>query len=617
MTDLLTLDQPPVAAATEGRVLLVTERTRDSSLRHWLDEAGFLVAVAHTRAEAWGLADAFVPDVILSDVDVALPASVTAAASVRILDLELAAARHEWPPADGYLTLPVALEPVVTLVSSLIRLRRAEVKAASSDRLFDAYFRITGVGMTIVSLDGFVLRANEAMERLTGRSKGELVGEPLSAVVSPACWPQVRTHFADFMAGTDATFALETVAARADGTTFPCAVRGTLLRDPLDPASGVIVSKVEDLTERNEALEHLRRSDAAKTELLSRTSHELRTPLNAISGYAQLLADEKLSAQATGMVEQIVTASRGLADVIDDLLDLAGQDPETTGTAALAVMLAPLVAEVVSLLRPLSAGITVTIDTDGCAVLGDRTKLRKVLINLIGNAVKYNKAGGTVHVGATTDEGIVEVTVTDTGVGIAPEELARIFEPFERGSRGPRQAQGAGLGLAIVLSDLESMAGTISVQSRPDEGSTFTIRLPAAPAPATGDLANKPTILYVEDAEINARLMLQVFARYRPDLNLVVAPDGATGLQMIDELNPALVFLDYHLPDTTGLEILETTRASGNHVPTFILTADRSAALATTTLGAGADGVLTKPFEIQNILQLLTTRVPARDNVTT
>jgi PAS domain S-box-containing protein len=253
----------------------------------------------------------------------------------------------------------------------------------------------------------------------------------------------------------------------------------------------------EDVTELRE-FESVRRSAAAaaaanraKTEFLSRMSHELRTPLNAVLGFAQLLEIDHsapLAETQRKRVRLIREAGEHLLAMIGDLLDLTRIESGSMALQLTPVPLRTLIAEVLPLIQAEAdqgrVRVSLAADTPDLAVLADRTRLRQVLLNLLSNAVKYNRPGGTVEL-ALAPEGRHSVTleVRDSGVGIAPEDLGQIFEPFQRGVHEGSRIEGTGIGLSVTRSLVQLMNGRIDVQSTPGVGSTFSVTLPAAPAP--------------------------------------------------------------------------------------------------------------------------------------
>ena len=251
---------------------------------------------------------------------------------------------------------------------------------------------------------------------------------------------------------------------------------------------------IEDITDTHE-LEQARAdavaaqaANRAKTEFLSRMSHELRTPLNAVLGFAQLLEmDERepLTEAQRRRVELIREAGAHLLQMIGELLDLTRIESGQLAVTLAELPLAPLIADCLALVRPQAdaAGLVLDFDAAGAAVAvrADATRLRQVLLNLLGNAIKYNRRGGRVDIAVRGGEGgEAVIEVQDTGMGIAAEDMATLFDPFQRGAQAKGTIEGAGIGLAVTKALVELMGGRIAVASAPGHGSTFSVTLQAA-----------------------------------------------------------------------------------------------------------------------------------------
>ncbi|HJS95021.1 MAG TPA: HAMP domain-containing sensor histidine kinase [Solirubrobacteraceae bacterium] len=213
-------------------------------------------------------------------------------------------------------------------------------------------------------------------------------------------------------------------------------------------------------------------------EALTRASHELRTPLQAILGFGQLLALDPLSESQRHSVEQIIAGGRHLLTLIEDLLDLSRVGQLAVGP----VDLREEIAHAIALCRPLATerSLTVTLELpeEPLDALADERRLKQILLNLISNAIKYNRPGGTLTIRATTEDQDVRIEVIDTGQGLSHAELGRLFVPFERLDAARRGIDGNGLGLAVSRTLAQAMGGTIEAASTPGEGSVFSLRLP-------------------------------------------------------------------------------------------------------------------------------------------
>jgi signal transduction histidine kinase len=231
----------------------------------------------------------------------------------------------------------------------------------------------------------------------------------------------------------------------------------------------------------------LERASGVKTEFLSRMSHELRTPLNSVIGFAQLIELDSTDEEQRANAGRILGAGRHLLAMIDDLLDISRVEQGAVRASLEPVPADEVVREAIAMAEPLIAERGLTLeqqldDGSGQRVLADYRRLRQVLLNLISNAVKYNREGGTVSVSISIPRPEwVRFDIADTGVGVAPGDLARLFQPFERlDAHGG--AHGTGLGLVVSKSLVEEMSGRIGVESTPGVGTTFHVELPAAPA---------------------------------------------------------------------------------------------------------------------------------------
>ena len=398
-------------------------------------------------------------------------------------------------------------------------------------------------------------------------------------------------------------------------------------------ADGSLVRTFADVTayfEAQQALtgakEEAERANRAKSEFLSRMSHELRTPMNAILGFGQLLVSDTkhpLAEQQREHVGEILRGARHLLNLINEVLDLALVETGKLQVLLEPVHLAELLQECIGLVHPLARtdGVDVKVlDESGCAcfVLADRTRLKQVLLNLVSNAIKYNRAQGHVHIDCTAEALSVRIGISDNGPGLSAPQAARLFQAFERLDAVHTGVEGAGLGLALSKHLMDAMGGEIGLDSVVGEGSTFWLRLPRAEAPRVqgrGEFVASPLpgdrlpptrlrkVLYIEDNPVNVLLMEAMLGRVA-GLQMSSAPLPMLGLQMAADERPDLILLDIQLPGMDGFEVLRRLRLSeaGRHVPVIAVSANAMSHDVEHGLAAGFLRYLTKPLDMRELL---------------
>ena len=409
------------------------------------------------------------------------------------------------------------------------------------------------------------------------------------------------------------------------------AVIGHARHDGFGPAvrlTGVIT----EITERKQAETALReakaeaeRANHAKSEFLSRMSHELRTPMNAILGFAQLLQMDNLAPGQHGAVEQILKGGRHLLVLINEVLDITRIEAGRIDLSLEPVPVAQVLKEAADLIRPLAdqRGVRIRV-TENCErhVQADRQRLKQVFLNLLSNAVKYNREGGSV---TTTCEEVAEqflrIGITDTGLGILPQDIEKLFTPFERLNATQTTIEGTGLGLALSKRLIEAMGGLLRVESTVGHGTTLLLELPLVENPlerhegASENALDKGqipasdavrTVLYIEDNISNLNLIERILKR-QPNVTLLSAMQGRLGLDLARQHRPDLVLLDLHLPDMDGDEVLRRLQVEPETcaIPVVILSADASPGQIQRLREAGAVAYLTKPLDVPQFLEVM------------
>jgi signal transduction histidine kinase/CheY-like chemotaxis protein len=391
--------------------------------------------------------------------------------------------------------------------------------------------------------------------------------------------------------------------------------------------------RVEERTRAlSEATHEADRANQAKSEFLSRMSHELRTPLNAILGFAQLLDMDALPGGQAESVDQILRAGRHLLRLINEVLDISRIEAKRLQLSLEPVSVGETLRQAIEFVGPSATGLHVSVRVEGIDehlhVLADRQRLQQVFLNLLSNAVKYNRPGGAVTVSCKGAAGTrLHIHVSDTGPGIAPDKLERLFTPFDRLGAEATGVEGTGLGLALSKHLVEAMQGTMRVQSEVGRGSTFSVELPLVEGPAGIDdgLPVVPSgkdddsrklelkVLYVEDNLSNLRLVERILGR-RSGVTLLSAMQGRIGLELARDHQPDLILLDRHLPDLPGDEVLQLLREDPQtrNIPVVILSADASPAQIQRLLAAGARAYVTKPLDVATLLKVVD-ELPRRD----
>ncbi len=509
---------------------------------------------------------------------------------------------------------------------------------AAQDALRDAYERAAltargaGIGTWERDLVRGTARWDEQMYRLRGVDPAATDGRHLDRLVSihPDDRALVDACHERALASSEPV-AYEYRILRPDGTQRWIASRALGVHDDsggLQRLIGVnwdITAEKQAQAERAEKEAALRDS-LAKSEFLARMSHELRTPLNAVLGFTQLLqADEDGTSPARAeKLQHIRTGGEHLLALIDEVLDLSSLESGQLRLTLTATPVADVAREALAMVERLAAARGIALETgalDGVAQV-DRTRLRQVLINLLSNAIKFNRPAGRVSLHCETRGTRVVVRVADSGRGMTREQLAHLFEPFNRLGAEREGIEGTGIGLMIVKVIVERMGGTVHVASRPGTGTTVEVRLrtpdartdpmalsetmPLAAPDATRPPLRGARLLYIEDNPVNTLLVQELVAQ-RPGLELVCEPDGRGGIERARALQPALVLVDMQLPDMDGHEVLRRLRAdpATAALPCIALSANVLPEDIERALAAGFADYWTKPIDLAAFLASL------------
>lgn len=394
----------------------------------------------------------------------------------------------------------------------------------------------------------------------------------------------------------------------------------TLSYERLGQVTRGLADAKQQLEMRNREVERI---NQLKNEFLASMSHELRTPLNAIIGFSSLLAEESagpLNSEQQTYVAHVARASNHLLDLINDILDLSKIEAGRMELAPELFPLAEAVGEVLSTIRPLARDKRIRLAAEGgagCQVFADRIRFKQILYNLLSNAIKFTPAKGEVRLEAEVVQGQLTVAVSDTGIGIPPEEHDAIFQKFHQvgsGTRGIRE--GTGLGLAITKRLVEQHGGQIRVHSEAGQGSRFVVTLPnassesIAPEPDAGGVepvqAAAPAqpgvrIAIVEDHPANRALFV---AMLKPVYQVEAYESGQDALRAFRRRPPELVLLDIALPGVDGMEVLRRMRADPwlRSIPAIAVSAHAMSGDREKFLAAGFDQYIAKPVADRAVL---------------
>ena len=431
---------------------------------------------------------------------------------------------------------------------------------------------------------------------------------------------------------------------RKNGSRLPAIVAVTALRDADEAIIGYLLISTDnsarnevtlsDPTQRRQASAEMlkaksvaEKASVANAEFISSMSHELRTSLNAILGFAQLIASDSpppTPSQKEG-IAKIEQAGWYMLELVNEILDLAMLDAGRLAWSLEPMSLPEVMLECQAAIEPQAqkSGIRVTYPEIGgdCYIKADRTRVKQVLINLISNAIKYNQGGGSVVVECAVSPRHVRVSVTDTGAGMTPEKLAKLFRPFNRVSQDTSAVAGEGIGLVVTKRVVELMGGTVGVRSHVGKGSVFWIELVTATAPqlAPGDAervalakpefrldATPRTLLYVEDNPANLQLVEQIVAR-RPDMRLLSARSGPLGIELARSARPDVILMDINLPGMSGIKAMQILRSETvtAHIPVVALSANARPRDIERGLEAGFFRYLTKPIKVVEFMDTL------------
>jgi len=487
---------------------------------------------------------------------------------------------------------------------------------------------------------GIISDVNQQMEALTGCTRDELIGAPFKNYFTD---PERAEAAITRVLREGKVTNYELTASARDGKETVVSYNATTLYDRDRKLQGVFAA-ARDVTDRkqfeyrlqesNIELENAKaaaeKANLAKSEFLSSMSHELRTPLNAVLGFAQLMESEvpPPTPTQTLSIDQILRAGWYLLRLINEILDLSMIESGRLTMSQEAMSLSEVLQDCQAMIEPeaKNRGITMCfLELDlPFYVYADRTRVKQVIINLLSNAIKYNRSGGNVVVQCVAvGENRVRVNVKDTGLGLSQDQLAQLFQPFNRLGKENTTQEGTGIGLVVTKQLVELMGGAIGVESIVDVGSVFWVELGACKVPelnyGSDDIVRsvtdeaeadgappQRTLLYVEDNPANLTLVEQLIAR-RSDLKLLSAINGHLGVQLARTLKPDLILMDINLPGIGGFDALRLLREDHETagIPVIAISANAMPRDIEKGMEAGFFRYLTKPIRVNEFMSAL------------
>lgn len=633
MTINLAKAQPPI------NILLVDDNIENLRLLvKMLSQLGYKVQPANQSSLALALARTNPPDLILLDIMMPEINGYEVCQQLKsdpktqeipviflsVLDDPMDKIKAFKVGGADYITKPFQIQEVIVRIEHQISLKslkqklhqekiqlQEEIKQRKqSERLFRSIFENAAVGMCLVGLDGNLLKVNASLEQMLGYSASELLQLNITAIIHPNDLNLDASARENLLIGKISNYHIEKRLIQKNKSIIWAVLSVSLMRNDADEPF-YLIWQIQNITQRKEMEADLKQAkiaaDAAsraKSEFLANMSHEIRTPLNAILGFSELLQSKIKAQKLQAYLQGIISSSKSLQGLIDHVLDLSKIEAGKIELAYENVNLLSMINDLQAMFSNLAAekGLSLVFALDDSVppeIIFDQVRLQQILVNLIGNAIKFTEEGTikvqflcsvcrNIQVLEAAEEALCDLTVIveDTGIGISPTQQTEIFKAFHQSAgQSLRQYGGTGLGLTISQRFTELLGGTISLSSELGKGSKFTLNFPAvqiasfhhtiAPQAENLDLNMFPAlnILVVDDILSNRLLMQGYFADTIH--HVCFAEDGVQALEMVQASRPDLILLDLRMPNMDGEEVAKILKSNPTtqEIPIILLSA--------------------------------------------
>lgn len=531
-----------------------------------------------------------------------------------------------------FIFLP-SLKRLSSVNRKLIRLRK---NLEASERQYREL--VEGAADIIYELngEGQFSYVNELMLKMSGYTREEILGRPYVDLIHPDDREYAATFYRKKLKAGEETSYLEFRMVGKHGQTAWIGQNVRYFYERLWVTHVRVVAR--DITEGRQAQlalkqlkEEAERTTVAKSQFLSMMSHEIRTPMNAIIGLTNLLSETNLTPEQQRHVQLLRFSGENLLTIINDILDFSKIEAQKIVLEHIDFDLQELVSKTIGIQRQgaVEKKILLQYDIDPRlphVLNGDPVRIIQIITNLVSNAIKFTHEGSVtvslVQLATEKNAVTLQINVTDTGIGIAPDKLESIFESFSQAEEGTtRKYGGTGLGLAITKKLTELMGGSISVRSRPNTGSTFTcvltlergeaIERNLAASDQAPEIPSHTNVLLAEDNVMN-QLMVTSFLK-KWDVKFTVVENGLQALNAIQEKKFTLVLMDLQMPEMGGYEVTQKIRAMDEpyfkNVPIIALTASAMTDVRAEVLAAGMNDFLSKPFHPDDLKRILAKQV--------